>query len=207
MHLKLIGYARVSTTEQNLDLQLDALQKAGCKKIFTDKASGRSAKNPGLAKAVRAVSAGDTLIAWSLDRLGRDMKGLIDLCYLLNHKNINLQFLIERIDTKTPEGRYLFNMKAATAVYELERNRERTMAGLAIARAAGRIGGRRPVMTLERREKAEQLLQQGLDRKRIASQLGVSLTSIYRHLPLSENEKPRKCGALVPGGGINPPGS
>ncbi|MDF4211155.1 recombinase family protein [Pseudomonas protegens] len=190
-----IGYARVSKTEQNLDMQMAALKKAGCQKIFTDKASGRSHRNPGLKKAIRALSKGDTLVAWSLDRLGRTMKGLIDLSYLLNHRQINLQFLIEQMDTTTPHGRYMFNLKAATAVYELERNRERTMAGLAVAREAGRIGGRRLIMTEARRREAAGLLSQGLSRKQIAQTMGVSITSIYRHLPLGSEES------------ANPPGS
>lgn len=183
-----IGYARVSTTEQNLDLQIAALEKAGCQKIYTDKASGKSHKNPGLKKAIRALSQGDTLIAWSLDRLGRTMKGLIDLSYLLNHKRVNLQFLIEQIDTSTPNGRFLFNIKAATAVYELERNIERTLAGLAVARTAGRIGGRKRIMTAEMCEQAQSLLDNGLSRKEVAMRLGVSPTSIYRYLPLSNDE-------------------
>lgn len=185
----LIGYARVSTTEQNLDLQIAALEKAGCQKIYTDKASGKSHKNPGLKKAIRALSQGDTLIAWSLDRLGRTMKGLIDLSYLLNHKRVNLQFLIEQIDTSTPNGRFLFNIKAATAVYELERNVERTLAGLAVARTAGRIGGRKRIMTDEMCVQAQNLLDSGFSRKEVAMRLGVSPTSVYRYLP-SANDEP-----------------
>lgn len=179
----IIGYARVSKTEQNLDLQLAALEKAGCQRVYTDKASGRSHKNPGLRKAIRALSKGDVLVAWSLDRLGRSMKGLIDLAYLMNHKHVDLQFIIEQIDTRTSNGRYLYNIKAATAAYELERNVERTLAGLAVARQAGRIGGRKPLMTEAKRAEAKVLLEQGLQRKEIASRLGVSTTSIYRYFP------------------------
>ena len=179
----LIGYARVSKTEQNLGLQLAALEKAGCEKIYTDKASGRSHRNPGLKRAIRKLSEGDILVAWSLDRLGRTMKGLIDLAYLLNHKRVNLQFLIEQIDTRTSTGRYIYNIKAATAAHELERNVERTLAGLAVARNAGRIGGRKRVMTAAKCSEASKLLQTGLNRKAVAIRLGVSVASIYRYLP------------------------
>lgn len=168
-------------------MQLVALEKAGCERIYTDKASGKSHRNPGLKRAIRALSPGDSLVAWSLDRLGRTMKGLIDLAYLLNHKQINLQFLIEQIDTRTSTGRYIYNIKAATAVLELERNIERTLAGLAVARAAGRVGGRKRVMTSEKCCEAMKLLESGMSRKDIAVKFGVSTTSIYRHLPSSKN--------------------
>jgi DNA invertase Pin-like site-specific DNA recombinase len=177
----MIGYARVSKTDQNLALQITALEKAGCQKIYTDMASGRSHANPGLKKAKRALKKGDTLVAWSLDRLGRTMKGLIDLCYLLNHKGVHLKFVIEELDTSTPNGRFIFNVKAATAVYELERNTERTLAGLAAARAEGRIGGRKKVMTREKCEKAKSLLDSGMLAKHVAQNLGVSTTSVYRY--------------------------
>lgn len=183
----MIGYARVSKTEQNLALQIDALEKAGCQKIYTDKASGRSYANPGLQKAKRALKKGDTLVAWSLDRLGRTMKGLIDLTNLLNNKGVNLKFVIEQLDTSTPDGRFIFNVKAATAVYELERNVQRTLAGLAVARAEGRIGGRKRVMTEEKCDMAKSLLDSGMVTKQVALKLGVSTTSVYRYAFLNNN--------------------
>lgn len=177
----MIGYARVSKTDQNLALQIDALEKAGCQKIYTDKASGRSYANPGLQKAKRVLKRGDTLLVWSLDRLGRTMKGLIDLTNLLNNKGVKLKFVIEQLDTSTPDGRFIFNVKAATAVYELERNVQRTMAGLAVARAEGRVGGRKRIMTSEKCERAKSLLESGMLAKQVAQSLGVSTTSVYRY--------------------------
>jgi len=179
----LIGYARVSTMDQDLSLQLDALEIAGCLKIFTDKASGKAQKRPGLAKALRALSEGDTLVIWKLDRLGRSMKGLIDLAATLERRKIDLRSVTDGIDTKYPAGRFFFNVMAALAVMERELCVERTLAGLEVARKAGRYGGRPLKMTDPKRHEAQQLLHNGITRKEVASQLGVSLSSIYRHLP------------------------
>jgi DNA invertase Pin-like site-specific DNA recombinase len=134
----LIGYARVSTQEQNLDLQKDALLHAGCKRIFTDVASGAKSSRTGLDEAIDFLREGDTLVVWKLDRLGRSLKHLIDLVNSLNEKNINFRSLQENIDTTTNEGKLIFHVFGALAEFEREIIRERTQAGLSAARARGR---------------------------------------------------------------------
>ncbi|MGO4801007.1 recombinase family protein [Pseudomonas sp. W22_MBD1_FP4] len=179
----LIGYARVSTTDQDLSLQLNALESAGCLRIFTDKVSGKTHKRPGLSRALRVLSVGDTLVVWKLDRLGRSMKGLIDLAATLERRKIDLRSLTDGIDTKYPAGRFFFNVMAALAVMERELCVERTLAGLEVARLAGRRGGRPRIMTEEKCSEARKLILAGHDRRQTASKLGVSTTSIYRHFP------------------------
>jgi DNA invertase Pin-like site-specific DNA recombinase len=137
----LIGYARVSTLEQNLDLQIDALQKAGCEKIFTDKMSGAKAR-PGLDEALAFLRPGDVLVVWKLDRLGRRTVKLIQLIEELKERGIGFKSLSNAIDTTTPEGMFIYRISSSFAELERDLARERTMAGLSAARTRGRLGGR-----------------------------------------------------------------
>lgn len=181
----LIGYARVSTADQDLTLQLDALHAAGCERIYTDKASGGRAARPGLSDALAYARDGDTLVVWKMDRLGRSMKGLVDLAAELKERNVDLRSLTDGIDTKTASGRFFFNIMAALAVMERELILERTMAGLAAARKAGRVGGRPRLMTPSKLAAARTLLAAGTPPRDVASTVGVSLATLYRHLPAS----------------------
>src|SRR5437899_10962642 len=136
-----IGYARVSTQDQTLDLQNDALEKIGCTKIFTDTASGAKAERPGLTEALAYVRAGDTLVVWRLDRLGRSLKHLIETITALNNKKIGFKSITENIDTTTSGGKLIFHIFGALAEFERDIIRERTNAGLHAARARGRFRG------------------------------------------------------------------
>jgi DNA invertase Pin-like site-specific DNA recombinase len=138
----LVGYARVSTHEQTLDLQKDALTKAGCERIFTDTVSGAQIERPGLTEAVQFVRPSDTLVVWKLDRLGRTLKQLIELVNELQQKGIGFKSLTEQIDTTSPGGKLIFHVFGSLAEFERDLIRERTLAGLAAARARGRQGGR-----------------------------------------------------------------
>ena len=146
----LIGYARVSTTDQTLALQQDALTKDGCSKIFTDTASGALAERKGLADALSYVRPGDTLVVWKLDRLGRSLKDLIARITELQNRQIGFKSLTEQIDTTTSGGKLIFHIFGSLAEFERDIIRERTQAGLLAARARGKRGGRRP--TLKPRE-------------------------------------------------------
>jgi DNA invertase Pin-like site-specific DNA recombinase len=139
----LVGYARVSTTEQHLDLQRDALGQAGCSRVFPDTASGAMAERPGLAQALNYLRAGDVLAVWKLDRMGRSLKDLIEIVSILEHRGIGFKSLQESMDTTTPGGKLIFHVFAALAEFERGVIRERTQAGLTAARARGRNGGRR----------------------------------------------------------------
>ncbi len=141
--MMLIGYVRVSTNDQNTSLQRNALQCAGCEQIFEDKISGKTADRPGLNKLLKIMTSGDTLVVWKLDRLGRSMRHLVELVEELRRRQINFKSLTDSIDTSTPMGRFFFHVMGALAEMERELIVERTRAGLAVARAQGRIGGRR----------------------------------------------------------------
>ena len=154
-----IGYARVSTQEQNLDLQKDALDKAGCKKIFVDEISGTVAKREGLEKAKEVLRQGDVLIVWRLDRLGRSIRDLIDWVNHLEEEGIGFKSLQESIDTSTSSGKLIFHIFAALAEFERNLIRERTNAGLAAARARGRLGGRKKSLTAKERKRAVEMYQ------------------------------------------------
>jgi len=142
----LIGYARVSTTDQTLALQQDALQQAGCSKIFTDTASGALAERKGLADTLSYVRPGDTLVVWKLDRLGRSLKDLIARITELQNRQIGFKSLTEQIDTTTSGGKLIFHIFGSLAEFERDIIRERTQAGLSAARARGKRGGRRPTL-------------------------------------------------------------
>ncbi|WP_439411980.1 recombinase family protein [Enterobacter ludwigii] len=181
----MIGYARVSTLEQNLDLQQDALIKAGCEKVFEDKASGTRMNRPGLVKALELLRDGDTLVIWKLDRLGRSVKQLVDMVGELHKQNIQFRSLTDAIDTGTPSGRFFFHVMASLAEMERELTVERTRAGLEVAKRLGRKGGRKPKMTASKIESAKRLLGSGVPPREVAKNLGVSVPTLYRWVPAS----------------------
>lgn len=182
----LIGYARVSTQDQNLDLQVDALIKADCQKIFDDKISGSRSERPGLAKALEMLRDGDTLVVWKLDRLGRSVKNLVDLVGELQKQGIQFKSLTDAIDTSTPSGRFFFHIMASLAEMERELTVERTRAGLEVARQLGRKGGRSRKMTDSKIESAKKLLANGVPPRDVAKNLGVSVPTLYRWIPAAE---------------------
>ena len=181
----LIGYARVSTQDQNLDLQREALGTAGCQKIFEDKLSGSRADRPGLTAALDMLRDGDTLIVWKLDRLGRSVKQLITLVSELHNRGVQFKSLTDSIDTGTPSGRFFFHVMASLAEMERELIVERTRAGLEVAKQLGRKGGRKPKMTSSKIESAKKLLLSGVPPKDVAKNLGVSIPTLYRWVPAS----------------------
>lgn len=181
----LIGYARVSTQDQNLELQREALTKAGCQKVFEDKVSGTRADRPGLAKALEMLRDGDTLVVWKLDRLGRSVKQLVDLVGKLHRQAVQFKSLTETIDTGTPSGRYFFHVMDSLAEMERDLVVERTRAGLDVARQLGRKVGRKPKMTDSKIESAKELLASGVPPKDVAKNLGVSVPTLYRWVPAS----------------------
>ena len=160
--MALIGYARVSTADQSLDMQRDALRAAGCEEVYEDHASGAKAERPGLTAALGHVRRGDTLVTWKLDRLGRSMGHLIETVRGLEAKGVGFRSLTKGVDTTTPGGTLVFHLFGALTQFERDLIRERTRAGLAAAEARGRRGGRRPVVTREKISRAQMLIAQGL---------------------------------------------
>lgn len=181
----LIGYARVSTQDQNLELQREALTKAGCQKVFEDKVGGSRTERPGLTKTMEMLREGDTLVVWKLDRLGRSVKNLVDLVGNLAKQGIHFKSLTDSIDTSTPSGRFFFHIMASLAEMERELTIERTRAGLEVARQLGRKGGRKRQMTESKIESAKKLLANGIPPRDVAKNLGVSVPTLYRWLPAS----------------------
>lgn len=183
-----IGYARVSTREQNLDMQTDALIKAGCKKLYTETVSGSGTKSerPVLGKLMENLRPEDTLVIWKLDRLGRSLKHLVELVSDLGKRNIGLLSLNDPIDTTTAQGRLNFNIFASLAEFEKDLIKERTNAGLTAARARGRVGGRPKGLPIESEATAcaaETLYKEGkLSVAKIAKQLGTSKATLYKYL-------------------------
>ncbi|EAM6081021.1 recombinase family protein [Salmonella enterica subsp. enterica serovar Kedougou] len=176
-----IGYIRVSTNDQNTDLQRNALISAECEQIFDDKMSGAKANRPGLKRALRALKTGDTLVVWKLDRLGRSVKNLVTLIAELHERGVHFQSLTDSIDTSTPMGRFFFHVMSALAEMERELIVERTNAGLAAARAQGRVGGRRSVLQPDQIAQINRLIKNGYPRKQLAIIYGVSLSTIYKY--------------------------
>jgi DNA invertase Pin-like site-specific DNA recombinase len=177
-----IGYARVSTDDQNLDLQRDALEKAGCEQIFTDRVSGTKARRPGLEEAFSHLRQGDTLVVWRLDRLGRSLRHLIDTVTDLQEKGIGFKSLTESIDTTTSGGKLVFHIFGALAEFEREIIKERTKAGLQSARARGRKGGRRSALTPKQLQIAQQLYDAKTPVNEICETLGISRATFYRYV-------------------------
>ena len=182
----LVGYVRVSTLDQNPALQEDALTQAGCEKIFLDKASGAKADRPALKVAMEFARQGDTLVVWKLDRLARSVPDLIQIADSLRERGIGFQSLSESIDTNSTGGRLVFTILGAIAQFERDLIRERTAAGLAAARARGRVGGRPRVMTEEKLKAARRLLEDGMPTRQVAGVVGVSAPTLYRHLASRE---------------------
>jgi DNA invertase Pin-like site-specific DNA recombinase len=186
------GYGRVSTLDQHPDLQVDALKAAGSEREFIDKASGKIAGRPELDKLLQVLLAGDTVLVWKLDRLGRSIKDLIELVTGLGERSVGLRSLTEAIDTTTAGGRLVFHIFAALAEFEHALIVERTHAGLAAARARGRHGGRPPKMTPDRVKLAREMYEsQRYTVAAIAENLGVSRPTIYKHLQILPHEHRR----------------
>jgi DNA invertase Pin-like site-specific DNA recombinase len=182
----LIGYARVSTHDQTLALQQDALKQAGCERLFTDTASGAKADRPGLDEAVDFARLGDTLVVWKLDRLGRSLPHLIETISGLQERGIGFKSLTEQIDTTTSGGKRIFHVFAALAEFERDVIRERTQAGLTAARARGRRGGHPRAVALNDTKKVALAQRLYEDKKNsiddICKTLGVSRSTLYRYV-------------------------
>ncbi|TCM02943.1 DNA invertase Pin-like site-specific DNA recombinase [Sphingomonas sp. PP-CC-3G-468] len=172
-----------------MTLQTDALTAAGCDRIFTDKASGAKVVRPGLTEALNVIRKGDTLVIWKLDRLGRNMKGLVELAADLAARGVELRSLTDGIDTNTATGRMVFHILASIAEMERELTRERTLAGLVAARTAGGRGkGRKSVLTPKKKATATKLLAAGDRAQDVAEAIGVSVATFYRHFPATERD-------------------
>jgi DNA invertase Pin-like site-specific DNA recombinase len=178
----LVGYARVSTADQDLALQLDALGAAGCETVFEDHASGAKADRPGLTKALAHLRRGETLVVWKLDRLGRSMAHLIETVRGLEGRGVGFRSLTEGVDTTTPGGTLIFHVFGALAQFERDLIRERTRAGLKAAEARGRKGGRRPSVTPDKLARARVLTASGLTVREAARRLKVGKTALYEAL-------------------------
>ena len=178
----LIGYARVSTAEQNLDLQIDALTRAGCSRIFADTASGAKVDRPELHKAFSACRANDTLVVWKLDRLGRSLQHLIETVASLSHRGVGFKTCCDGIDTTTSSGKLVFHIFAALAEFERSLIRDRTIAGLKAARDRGRSCGRPRAMTREKAVAARKLLRRGASQETAAKEIGVSPGTLSKFL-------------------------
>ena len=192
--MALIGYARVSTQDQNPDLQRDALAATGCVRVFEDAASGARAERPGLAEALDYVRDGDVLVVWKLDRLGRSLSHLIETVAALEAKGVGFRSLTEAIDTTTPGGRLVFHMFGALGEFERDLIRERTRAGLTAAAARGRKGGRKPVATPERIERARAMIARGLTVREAAARLKIGKTALYAALRAAPEVAPTAKG-------------
>ena len=174
-----VGYARVSTIDQDPTLQLDALAAAGCAKVFEDRASGARADRAGLRSALEYVRDGDVLIVWKLDRLGRSLPHLIETVTSLATRGVGFRSITEAIDTTTPGGRLVFHLFGALGEFERDLIQERTRAGLAAAVARGRKGGRKPVVTSEKLKLACTFIAKGLTVREAATRLRVGKTALY----------------------------
>jgi DNA invertase Pin-like site-specific DNA recombinase len=180
--MALIGYARVSTAEQDTALQTDALRKAGCDRVFEDTASGAKADRPGLSDALAYLRDGDVLVVWRLDRLGRSLPHLIETVGKLEARGVGFRSLTESIDTTTPGGRLIFHVFGALGQFERDLIRERTKAGLTAAAARGRKGGRKPVVTADKLQRARELVANGLNVREAATRIKVGKTALYAAL-------------------------
>lgn len=178
----LIGYARVSTPDQKIDLQMDDLKRAGCEEVWSDVASGARDARPGLTQALDRLKSGDTLVVWRLDRLGRSLPHLVSTVNTLAARGVDFRSLRENIDTTTAGGRLIFHMFAALAEFEKELIHERTKAGLNAARARGRVGGRALKLSDEQVEIAVRLAKDQVPVEQICGVLKISRRSYFRYL-------------------------
>ena len=177
---RLVGYARVSTDAQTTALQLDALRAAGCVAIHEDSASGASRSRPGLSRAIEDLRAGDTLVVWKLDRLGRSLRDLLDISEMLRQRDIALRSLTDHIDTGTAAGRMLYAVLGAVAQFERDVLRERTVAGLAAAKRRGERLGRRPALSPAQIREAKKMLARGESAAHVARVFRVGRSTLYR---------------------------
>jgi DNA invertase Pin-like site-specific DNA recombinase len=178
-----IGYARVSTLDQNPDLQKDALERAGCEKVIVDKVTGTAREREGLGKVRGLLRAGDTLVVWRLDRLGRSLRDLIEWVRYLEEQGVALQSLHEAIDTSTPSGKLTFHIFGALAEFERSLIQERTQAGLSAARARGRLGGRRKALSPDKRALAVELYREKkMPVTKICEVMGISKPTLYAYV-------------------------
>ena len=179
----LVGYARVSTDDQNLDLQKDALARVGCERILEDHQSGAKAERPGLKAALDYAREGDTLVVWRLDRLSRSLKDLIEMVTQLESQGIGLKSLHESLDTSSSSGKLVFHIFGALAEFERNLIRERTQAGLQAARARGRKGGRPKSLDADKRKLAIQLYEEKKHTvKQICQMMGISKPTLYKYI-------------------------
>lgn len=177
------GYARVSTNHQDTELQLSALKSAGCEKIFEEHASGRKSNRPVLKKLVATMGEGDELVVWKLDRIGRNVLHALLMFQQLQESGVNFRSITDGVDLRTASGRYNFRNILSAAQYESDLNSERTLAGLAVARARGRVGGRRPKFTNEQWQEMQQLIAAGETRQQVAIRYNVGVSTLYRKFP------------------------
>ena len=178
-----IGYARISTQDQDLRLQYEALRQVSCDKIYEDKASGSQASREGLRLALDVLRENDTLVVWKLDRLGRSVRDLVNIVSDLEQRGVHFKSLTDQIDTSTTAGRFFCHVMASLAQMERDLTVERTRAGLEAARRQGRIGGRKRKMDDSKIAAAKRLLQDGVSAREVAINLGVSIATLYRWLP------------------------
>lgn len=190
-----IGYIRVLKNDQNTDLQRKSLICTNCEQIFEGKISGKVDQRPGLKRALNCLKAGDTLVVWKLDRLGRSIKHLIGLISELEDKGIHFHSLTDSIDTSSSAGRFFFHVMSALAQMERELIVERTQAGLAAARSRGRIGGRPCSLSSAQQQQARKLLESENRRKQLALLYGVSLASIYKYCPVNRDPRTGQSGS------------
>lgn len=184
-----LGYARVSTLEQDPALQVDALLAAGVDEVFTDHASGVLPERPALTELLGRARPGDTVVVWRMDRLGRSTAHLLATITELGERDVGFVSLTEAIDTTTPAGRLLLGIMASLAAFERDQLRERTAAGLAAARARGRVGGRPPKMTSDKLAVARRMLAEGRPKSVIAATIGVSRPTLYHHLAADDRTR------------------
>uniref|UniRef100_A0A3B0M8N5 DNA-invertase hin n=1 Tax=Arsenophonus endosymbiont of Trialeurodes vaporariorum TaxID=235567 RepID=A0A3B0M8N5_9GAMM len=180
-----IGYMRVSKNDQNTDLPREALARVNCDQIFADKISGKTDKRQGLQQALHCLQPSDTLVVWKLDRLGRSIKHLITLISKLEDKGIHFHSLTDSIDTSSSAGRFFFHVMSALAQMERELIVERTLAGLAVARSQGRIGGRPKVFSESEKAQAARLIAKGHSRKEVTILFDISLAILYKYCPVN----------------------
>jgi DNA invertase Pin-like site-specific DNA recombinase len=192
---KKVGYARVSTGDQDLDLQVRELKAAGCKQVITDRVSGTKSERPGLDACLKAIKKGDTLVVWRLDRLGRSMQHLVNVVADLKGRGVGFKSLRDgAIDTTTASGELVFNIFAALSQFERELIRERTMVGLSAARARGKLGGRKPVSPEDPKVRAAKKLHadKSLSIRDICNTVKISRATLYRYLAMKDIYRQKK---------------
>lgn len=186
-----IGYARVSTDDQNLDLQIDALKAAGCERIYSDTMSGGTTTRPEFDKMMDALRPGDVLAVWKLDRIGRSLKHLLEVVEGLHEQSIDLHLITEGIDTSTSAGKLMFSLMGSFAEYERNIIKERVNAGLKAAKARGRVGGRKPALSAEKRKQAVDLFNsKAMSVSAIAKMFGITRPTLYKYVEQAEQAKP-----------------